>query len=97
MSDDQGSSTRKKAIQCLADEQFGLGINAGGGFIKNQETRIVGQRARKADQLALADGKGGASFVHFRINALLQRADKVSEANFVESVFYIVAGNSGST
>jgi hypothetical protein len=63
MRDDQGSAARKQAVERLANLQFGLCVNARGGFIEDEEARIVSEGARKADELALAHGQSGATFI----------------------------------
>src|SRR5206468_4018868 len=50
-------SAEQQAIQRFANEQLGLGVDAGGSFVQNQEARIVCQSAGEIDELALADGK----------------------------------------
>jgi len=47
----------QQAVQGFANEQLRLRIDARGCFVQNQEARIVRQRARKIDELALPDRK----------------------------------------
>jgi hypothetical protein len=74
MSDDQGGAALEQAVESLADQHFGGGIDAGGGFVENQESGIVGEGAREADQLALADGESGTALGDFLRYALGQPA-----------------------
>ena len=53
--DDQRGAAGEQAVESFPYEHFRFGINAGGGFIENQEARIVGQGARKIYQLPLSD------------------------------------------
>src|SRR5580704_678384 len=53
---DQGRSAGEEAFHGIANEKFGLGVHAGSRFIQDQETRVVSQCARKANELALAYG-----------------------------------------
>ncbi len=46
---------REQAVERFADQKLGLGIDARGGFVEDQELWIVRQGAREADELALAD------------------------------------------
>src|SRR5580658_5788965 len=87
MGDDQGSAAGKEAVEGLANLQFGFGVDAGGGFVEDEEARIVGEGAREADELALADGKRGAAFVDAGVDAFGQGANKLAEADFVDGVF----------
>src|SRR5438445_12873429 len=63
MRDDQRGSAGQQAIQRFSNEQLGLGVHAGGGFVEDEEARIVGQSASKIDELALVDRKSGAGMV----------------------------------
>src|SRR5260370_9862559 len=81
--DYQGGSRGEQTIQSFANEQLGLGIHAGSGFVENQETRVVGQGAGKIDELALADGEGRAALVHIAGDAFGQGADKLPKPDFV--------------
>ena len=64
---------------------FGFGVHARGGFIEDQESRIVRQGAGKADQLALADRKRGAAFGDGRFHALRQGFKQRAEAHFAQA------------
>src|SRR6267142_4560272 len=57
MRDHERGSTGEQAVQRFANEQLCFGIDAGSGFVENQEARIMCQRAGKIDELPLADGK----------------------------------------
>src|SRR5260370_2874292 len=69
MRDDQRGAAAEKAVECIADLQLGLGIHAGGGFVEDEEARIVGEGASEIDELALADGDSGAALVAARADA----------------------------
>ena len=62
----------------LADAQFRFGIDAGSGFVQNQNARIVRQRARKADQLFLSGGEAVAALADRRVESLRQISTKSS-------------------
>src|SRR5260370_40314460 len=85
--DYQSGSPGEQTIQSFANEQLGLGIHAGSGFVENQETRVVGQGACKIDELALADGEGRAALVHIAGDAFGQRAHEFAKADFLNGVF----------
>ena len=42
------------ALECAANAQLGIGVDAGGGFVEDEDVRIVGERAGEIDQLLLA-------------------------------------------
>ena len=87
MSDDQRGAAGEKAIERVADEQLGFGVDAGSGFVEDQEARIVREGASEIDELALADGERGAAFVDGGVDAFGKRADEIAEADFVDGVF----------
>src|SRR5271163_336639 len=95
MSDHHGGTSTEQTVQGFADLQFGFGVHAGGGFVKNQKTRIVRQCARETDQLALAAGKRGAALVHFGGYTSGESAYKIAQADFVDGVLYRGAINAG--
>src|SRR5260370_344531 len=77
----------EQAVQGFADLQLGLGIHAGGGFVENQEVRIVRKGAGKINELTLANREGGAALIDTRGNAVGEGTNEFAEANFVESAF----------
>src|SRR5580658_8620296 len=55
MRDHERSASFEQAIERGADEELGFGVDTGGGFVEDEEARIVGKRAGETDELALAD------------------------------------------
>jgi len=49
MGNNECGSPGEQTIQGFANQQFRFGVHAGGGFVENQEARIVGERTRKID------------------------------------------------
>ena len=84
MGDDERGAAGEQAVERFANQQLGFGVHAGGGFVENQEARIVRQRAGEADQLALADGKSRAALVDAGVHAFWQGANEIAEADFVD-------------
>ena len=82
--DDDRSAAGEQAIERFANHDFGSRVHAGGGFVEDQEARIVRQGAGEADQLALADGKSGAALADHRFDALGQGIEKGPEADFAQ-------------
>ena len=89
--DDRGASG-EKTIQGFANHHFGFGIDAGGGFVEDQEARIMRQGAGETHQLALADGKRGAALGNQSVQALGQAIEKGPEPYFAERGFNGLAG-----
>ena len=87
MRDDERSASRKQAVERFANLQLGFCVDARGGFIEDKEARIMRERSREADKLALAYGERGAALVDAGVDTFGQRADKIAEANFVNGVF----------
>ena len=57
MRDDERGAAAEKAVERLADQEFGFGVHAGRGFVEDEEARIVGEGAGEIDELALADAE----------------------------------------
>ncbi len=67
------------AVQSFPNAQLGFRIHAGGGFIQDENPRIMRQRARKPDKLLLTGGEAIASFTNRRIKLLRQLTDEVEQ------------------
>ena len=80
--DDDRGAAFEQAVERLADQQFGLGVHTGSGFVENQELRVVRQRARETDELPLADGKRRAALGNRRLDSLRQVGDERTESDF---------------
>src|SRR2546430_1244632 len=85
MGDYQRRAPGEQAAQRFADLQLGLGVHTGGGFVENQKARIMGQGASEIDELALADGKRGASLIDGGGGSVGKRTNELAEADFLES------------
>ena len=62
MCDEDAGAALDHAFKSAADAQFGVGVDAGGSFVEDEDARIVGERAREVDELLLAGGKRIAAF-----------------------------------
>ena len=85
--DDDRGAPGEKPIQGVANHHFGFSIDAGGGFVEDQEARIMRQGAGETHQLALADGKSGATLGNQSVQALGQAIEEVPETYFAECGF----------
>ena len=65
----------------LADPEFGLGIDAGGGLIEYQEAGVVRQGAGEADELLLAGGEAVAALANGLFETLGQGLDEVEQVD----------------
>ena len=65
MRDHERCAPFEQAVERLANHEFGFRVHAGGGFIQNQELRIVRERAGEADELPLAHGERRAALGDF--------------------------------
>src|SRR5258708_18614103 len=52
--DDKGGATFHQTLQGFFDQSFGLGVQAGGSFVQNQDAWIAVKRTGDGDTLALA-------------------------------------------
>ena len=60
--DDEGGAAAHQVAQTFLNERFGFGVEAGSGFVENQDARIGEDGAGDGDALALAAGKFYAAF-----------------------------------
>ena len=93
--DHQRCASLKQPVERLADLQLGLRVHTGCRFVENQEPRVVGQGAREADELPLADRQRRATLVHGRGYTFRQRAYKGAETDFVHCALHGVAVDPG--
>ena len=90
--DDNRGASGEQPVQGFANHHFGFCIDAGGGFVEDQEVRIMRQGAGEAHELALADGKRGAALGDQRVQALGQAIEKGPEPYFAEGGLNGLAG-----
>ncbi len=92
MRNDHRSPAFDHAAKGFAHPEFGLGIDAGGSFIENQDLRIVRQGASKRNQLLLSGRKRAAAFPHF----LLESCGRVrmKSARFTSSAAFSTSSSS---
>ena len=95
--DDESGAAAEEAVEGIADLQFGFGVHAGGGFVEDEEARIVREGAGEIDQLALADGQRGAALVDGGADPLGKGLDEIGETNLADGVFDGLAVDAGSS
>src|SRR5271170_7359354 len=84
MRDDEGGAAGEEAVERFANLQLGFCVDARGGFVEDEEARIVSERARKANELALADGECRTALVDVGVHTFWECANKFAEADFVD-------------
>ncbi|MNC87625.1 hypothetical protein D3C83_33610 [compost metagenome] len=55
MSDGDGRAAAHHDLQSIADQQFGLGVDARRRLVENEDARVERERPRERQQLLLAD------------------------------------------
>src|SRR5579859_4819366 len=75
--DDEGGSTSQQDVEGLLQPGFGDGVDGAGGFIEHDDAGIGQHGAGEANQLALAEGQGGAAFGDPRLQFIGQGFQQV--------------------
>ena len=69
MRDHQRGAIGHQPLQRVLHQAFGLVVERGGGFVEDQDRRILEDRARDREALALAAGQQAAVFADARVQA----------------------------
>src|ERR1700686_3561171 len=96
MRDDQSGASAEEAVEGVANLQLGLGVDTGGGFVQDEEARIVCQSASETDELALADGERRATLVDGSANAFWEGFDEIGETDSTDRLLHGRAVDAGS-
>ena len=91
--DQDRSASCDHAREGEADALFGLGVDRRGGFIEDEDTRIVGERAGEADELLLASGERRAALAYRLGELQRQGADEVADIDFVAGALEPLVGD----
>src|SRR4030095_11804590 len=81
MRDEEGSAVTQQRGQAGLHEAFGLGVNAGSGFVEDEQARIGEQGPYKTEQLALAVTEQAAALTHIGIIAVGEAHDEIVRPN----------------
>src|ERR1700722_14623605 len=94
--DDEGGAAAHQVAQTFLDERFGFGVQAGSGFIENQDARIGEDRGGDGNALALAAGKFYAAFADDGVVALFEMFGEFIDARDAAGVHDFSFGGIGS-
>ena len=83
--DHHGGAALRADGRAPRGSELGLGVHARCRFVEDQKFGVVRQRAREADELALADRKGRAALGDGRFDALRQGTEKWAESDFAQA------------
>ena len=75
--DHQGGAVAHQALQRLLDQLLRFGVERAGRLVQHQDRRVLEDRARDRDALALAAGKRVAGLPDLRVDALRQARDEL--------------------
>ena len=64
MGNDQHGLVGHDVVKAVLDQAFGLGIEAGGGFVQHQDRRVLEQRPGNGDALALPSRQFDPAFAN---------------------------------
>ena len=72
---DQGGATRHQALQCFLHQALGFVVQRRGGFIQNEDRRVLVERTRNRQALALSAGKLCGVVSHQSVHPQRQAGD----------------------
>src|SRR5690606_3562940 len=61
MGDDDGGAAAHEGVERMLDLALERGVDGAGGLVEDEDERVEGERAGEGEELALADGEGGAA------------------------------------
>src|SRR5712692_6378586 len=97
MRDDESSAAAHEVAQPLLNERLGFGIEAGSGFVENEDARIGENGAGDGDALFLSAGKSYAAFPHDGVVFFLEGFGEFVDAGDMaggENLFFAGFGTS---
>src|SRR5207302_11047360 len=74
--DDEGGSAPAQGVKSVLNERLALAVQAGGGFIEDEDSRICKNRARNGHALALPAGQTDAALADDRVVTFLECFDE---------------------
>ena len=76
----------------LLDQMFVFGVDAGGGFVQDDDRRVLEDGTGNGDALPLTAGERAAALADNRVVAVRQRHDKVMAAGFLRRCDHLRLG-----
>src|SRR4051794_33324567 len=70
----------------VANAELGLRIDAGCGFVEDEDLGLVRESTRERDELLLSGGEGAATLADFFFELIGQSADEVNHVDFGRSL-----------
>src|SRR5882724_11840337 len=93
MGDYYRGSPVHQSLQCIADQQLGLGVYTRCGLIQNQYPGIKSQCTSKRQQLFLSDRQSRAPFTNLSCITLRQSLDEFVSMNFTRGKTDAIIGD----
>src|SRR5579872_293876 len=89
MRDDQGSASFDHAAERVAHLELGLGIDTRGRLVKDQNFRLVCQRAGEGDKLLLTGRKRRSALPDFFVESLRQSTDELPKVDIFYRLLHV--------
>ena len=81
MRNDKGGAAAQQRGQAGLYEVFGFGVDAGGGFVEDEQARVGEQGPHETEQLALAVTEQAPALTHIGIIAIGEAHDEIVRPN----------------
>ena len=94
--DDEGGAAAHQVRKAFLNEGFGFGVEAGGGFVENQDARVGQDGAGDGDALRLAAGELDAAFADDGVVLLFEAFGEFVDAGDAAGVENFVFGGVGA-
>src|SRR5271157_1277884 len=91
--DDQGGAVLNQAAQAFTQQMLRLRIDARGGFVEDQDARVVSERAREGEQLFLSHRKRGAALLDGFLETSRQALDEIQQVDLARRVTDLTIGD----
>src|SRR5439155_1316885 len=79
--DDERGASGEQQAKGLLDLPFRADVDRRGRLVEDEDPRVREQRARKRDELALAEGQASAALLQLRLVAALEPEDELVRAD----------------
>jgi hypothetical protein len=93
--DGQGGAAMSQLFKALSHKDLALVIQCAGGFVQNQDGRVLQKYPGNGDALLLSAGQLDAALAHIGVVAVLQRKDELFRARQTGGGFDLLPGSAG--